>query len=156
MLRVVAAPSGHSGGVDSPNAVAANTAAARAVACRGRLMRLAAHEHVGVEDVWAAQAALCCARHRAEAARRRLTARLLGASLLAAGARTCIAPASPDVATLRAATRELADRGLYLAYFGLGGNCEPLELDAFAHAALELPAEELARLAHAVWELTEL
>lgn len=141
---------------------AAADAEARAMECRVRATRLADHHQVGAEDVRLARAALARAQHRAEAARRRLTAarqRHLGAPAEAVTGTLGHADADapmPDLATLRAAARELVDRDLYVAYFALGGNCTRLELEAFAYAALELPSQELAVLAHAVWEMTEL
>lgn len=146
--------------MDSSNATAADAALARAVACRTRLTRLAQGQHVGTEDVRAAHDALVRAQLRADRARRRLIAvrlrQLGGGRPPTTGAFSPIPSGIPDLAALRAATRDLAARGLYVAYFSLGGNCTPLELDAFAHAALELPTDELTLLAHAVWELTEL
>jgi hypothetical protein len=146
--------------VDSFSAAAADAAQARAVECRNRVTQLALHQQVRAEDVHLARAALARAQDRAEAARRRLAAarlRRLGSSpWVVAAALAHTDAASLDLAPLRAATRELSERGLYVTYFALGGNCEPLELDAFAHGALELPTEELAVLAHAVWELGEL
>lgn len=61
-----------------------------------------------------------------------------------------------DVGTLRQRAQDVGLFDLFMAYFALGGDCSPFELDAFINAVAELPAGELTVLRQAVWELTEL
>ncbi|HEY7048955.1 MAG TPA: hypothetical protein VH373_17155 [Jatrophihabitantaceae bacterium] len=142
------------------NAIAADAAQARAAQCRDRRLRLQHRRRTAPDDVRAADAALQRARERADLARQRLDAvrlrRLIGPPFRL-GNLPAPHPSGPplDLAGLRAAAGKLGAEALFTAYFAIGGKCSPLELDAFVHAALQLPPEELAVVAHAIWELSE-
>jgi len=106
---------------------------------------------LAADDVRRAQGSLRRAGQRADLARRRLANRLL----LGAG----FAPLrsdDPDAPALRERARRLDRWAFFEAYFALGGVCTAFELDAFVHAALELPRHELSVINQAIWELTEL
>lgn len=141
-------------------AAAARVARERAVGCRLRRIELAAGRRVTVRDVAAAQAALEQAIGRSAMAQARLATRL------AATRRPPEEPArwpawsargvpQRDPAALRTKIGTLDLSQVWAAYLGLGGHCTEFELDAFAHAALELGGDEIAVLHQAVWELTE-
>ena len=142
------------------NTLAAAAAQTRAAECRERLRQLAHRRRVAIDDVRAARLALERAQHRAELARQRLIEvrlrRLFGPPYRLANrtSRPADAP-PPDLTDLRAVAREMAPEALFAAYFAIGGECSPLELDAFVHAALQLPPDEVAVVVQAVWELTE-
>jgi hypothetical protein len=139
------------------NTVAADAAHARAAQCRERRLQLQHRRQVGLEDVQAAHAALQQAQQRAERALQRLDAirlrRLIGPPFLLVYLPNGGRPL--NVAALRNAAARLGTETLFAEYFAIGGKCSPLELDAFIHAALQLPPDELSVVAHAVWELTE-
>jgi hypothetical protein len=140
------------GGLMASANAAATAAGARAAECHRRAAQLAQGQHVDADDARRARGSLVRAGERAALARRRLIDRqLLGARLPGLGL-----DEPPDAPTVRGRARRL-DRGpLFEAYFALGGVCTAFELDAFVHAALELPHHELSVLAQAIWELTEL
>lgn len=148
--------------MDSLTSAAARQAAARAAECRQRVDQLANHSRVGPEDVRRARVALRRAIARAAKAQDRYTRRrsdrpALANRLREADVATVISPPSPacDAASLRRRAERLDRADLFLTYFSLGGHCTEFELDAFVHAALELPTSELTVLAHALWEMTE-
>lgn len=144
--------------------VAARQAADRAAACRVRLGELAERRRSSSEDVRRAQAALRRAITRAANAQERLSQhrpREAPAALLVDADMAGTPTPSPestaaDVAILREQAQRLDAAQLMLQYFSLGGRCSGFELDAFVHAALELPNGEVAVLSQAVWEMTEL
>lgn len=130
---------------------AADAARTRAAECHRRVAQLARGRPVGADDVRRAQSSLRQAGQRADLARRRLANR----QLLGAG----FAPLrfdAPDAPALRERARRLDRWALFEAYFALSGVCTAFELDAFVHAALELPRHELSVIDQAIWELTEL
>lgn len=142
------------------SSLAARQAAARAAACRTRVSELADHRRVNSNDVQRAQAALQEAISRAAVAHDRLIARRSSDVRTAVRLRaTDVAPprarSASDVGALRERARSLDAAQLFMQYFSLGGGCSSFELDAFVHAALELPSSELDILAQAVWEMTE-
>ena len=61
-----------------------------------------------------------------------------------------------DPAAVRAQAGALPAEQLFEGYVALGGNLGRFEVDAFVHAGIDLPELDVAILAHAVWELTEL
>lgn len=154
----------------SRTAAAAAAARRRAAECQLRVARLADRQHVTSEDVRAAHAALERAQERAATARYRLVAaqlrlwavRPVAAHASSRGARlgqprdVATLPQPPDAATLREQARLLDGGELFVTYLALGGACSPFELDAFVHAALELPPIERAILGQAIWEMTGL
>jgi hypothetical protein len=141
-------------------AAAARVARDRAVQCRLRRIELAAGRRVTERDVAEAQAALEQAIGRSTMAQARLSARLAnprrprGAPVDSPRWSPGL-PAQRDPAVLRTKITKLELSQVWTAYLGLGGHCTEFELDAFAHAALDLDAEEVAVLDQAVWELTE-
>jgi hypothetical protein len=76
------------------------------------------------------------------------------------GSATRLPVAVPSVrqwepAELRERAGLIASETLFESYLSVGGHCSAFELDAFLHAAIELPTDELTILGHAVWELSE-
>ena len=139
---------------------AAEAAARRAASCRRRFETLARAGAVDAGDVATAADALAEAMRRAKRAR---------ASMLAARARH---EALAEVTRLRARApfepgagdddpdvqRWLRERGvaldeLFTTYLVVGGTCSKLEIDAFVHGALSIPASEQTALRHAMWEM---
>lgn len=141
---------------------AARAAGNRAAECRLRLAELTSGRRVVAQDVYRAQRALKQAIERAQRAQVRLLdvqqrqeARRIRPSVEPAP-RTWPVRQQPDVREVRQTAAELPIGEVFPAYLSLGGRCGALELDGFINAVIDLPAGELAILAHAVWELTEL
>lgn len=144
--------------MDTATAAAARAARARALECHARCTQLAAGRRVVAEDVRRAETALARALERAEQAHVRLEhtlARPVRALPATLGSHHCWT-ASVNVEQLRRHARQLDQEELFTNYFALGGPADRWDLDAFVHAGLDLPADRLTILAHAVWELTEL
>jgi hypothetical protein len=141
------------------SATAAQQAGARAAECRQRVNQLANHCSVSAADVQRARAALREAITRAANAQDRCERRRSGRASTRRSAEdaSILSPELQglDLAALRRQARCLDGGDLFLHYFSLGGCCTDFELDAFVHAALELPSSEITVLAHAIWELTE-
>jgi hypothetical protein len=142
---------------------AACAAEARAKRCRLRIVELAARRRVEMADVVRARAAAERATERAALADQRLeqTRRRLREQhgRCARSATRRPVPLSSvrkwEPAELRERAGLIATETLFECYLSVGGHCSAFELDAFLHAAIELPTDELTILGHAVWELTE-
>lgn len=139
---------------------AAEAAAQRAVACRRRFEALARADAVDANDVATATDALADAVRRAARARFSMLAARARRQALAEVLRlrdrpdTERGPLGDDVDV----QQWLADRGialdeLFTAYLTVGGTCSKLELDAYVHGALSIPAAEQTALRHAMWEM---
>lgn len=142
---------------------AAQAAQFRAAQCRARRHELAARQPIRPDDVGRAMGALGQALQRAAAAQQRLHSKRGIKSAAATWSRPGAAPGYPDdrqplwedALALRARARSIPFDDLYLAYLAIGGTCTEFDLDAFVHVGITLPADQLAVLGHAVWELTE-
>jgi hypothetical protein len=142
---------------------AAGEAAQRAASCRERLAALRARTPITAEDVSRASAALERSRHR----QRRASVRLLDMQITAQHQQRSVpravlelrqrygADTVGDAVRTRLAAGNLSLALVFEHYFQLGGACSALELDAWVHGALTLPATERALLAHSLWELDE-
>jgi hypothetical protein len=142
--------------MDTANRLAAQAAGERAQQCQRRAAQLASRQPVRPEDVRFAHAALNRAIVREVAARDRLRnsgrPALTNPRLREARGHADL----PDPAVLGRRARTIDPDELYETYFALGGWASALDVDAFIHELLELPASEVAVLGQAVWELTEL
>jgi hypothetical protein len=138
-------------------AAAAREAEARVASCRARGTQLASRRPFDRDDLREARAALERATERAAIAnlrleharsrrRQRLITRVIPDAELAE---------RRQPSTLRKQAGELSIDRLFPTYLAIGGQCSEFELDAFVHSVIDLPAEERAILAHAVWEATE-